>query len=320
MEQDTKNKNGAPSSDTTSALFVSARKKQLEQQEAERRAKEKEDQRLAAEAEVQRLEQEVLERKRKAEEEARQVEEGAHTKKEKAAANPDTVLGTPSKKGKGINKALLNKKLFIIGGAAAAVLIVVIIVAVVIGTRPKEVTIANAEAGAIITLEDMGGAPAGMQRFSDDTIGLAFTYPSQWIAEFYKAGGGNPQCDFVLVAPESEQQTLIMNCNYSAKYNSYIDGGGTDGNALVEALIVDSGLLAHYKMSDLLDLEYLPVQQNVDGSIQYNAIWSFSSGASGFAALAVYEDRSVAAGTVVVTVGEDDTKYIDVIIGSVEVW
>lgn len=319
MEQDTRNKNGAPSSDTTSALFVSARKKQLEQQEAERRAKEKEEQRLAAEAEVQRLEQEVLERKRKAEDESRQVTEEARVKKGKTA-DPKAVPGTPSKKGKGIDKALQNKKMLIIGGAAAAVLIIVIIAAAVIVSRPKEVTIANAEAGAIITLEDMGGAPSGMQRFSDDTIALAFTYPSKWVAEFYKAGGGNPQCDFVLTAPESEPNTLIMNCNYSEKYNSYINGGGTDGNALVEALIVDAGLLAHYKVSDLLDLEYLPVQENVDGSIQYNAIWSFANGASGFAAMAVYEDRSVASGTVVVTAEEDDTKYIDAILGSVEVW
>ncbi len=49
MDQDNKNTTGAPSNDTTSALFVSARKKQLEQQEADRRAREKEEQRLAAE-------------------------------------------------------------------------------------------------------------------------------------------------------------------------------------------------------------------------------------------------------------------------------
>lgn len=76
-ENDKKVNGGAPSSDTTSALFVSARKKQLEQQEAERRAKEKEEQRLAAEAEVRRLEREVEERRRKAEEDARQAEEDA---------------------------------------------------------------------------------------------------------------------------------------------------------------------------------------------------------------------------------------------------
>jgi len=77
MDQDNKTPTGAPSSDTTSALFVSARKKQLEQQEAERAAREKEEQRLAAEAEVQRLEREVEERRLRAAEEARRVEEDA---------------------------------------------------------------------------------------------------------------------------------------------------------------------------------------------------------------------------------------------------
>ncbi len=116
MDQDKKNTTGAPSSDTTSALFVSARKKQLEQQEAEQRAKEKEEQRLAAEAEVRRLEAEVEERRRKAAEEAKRVEleaaeqkrraeedarriaEEARLKKAQAAENPDAVLGAPPQK------------------------------------------------------------------------------------------------------------------------------------------------------------------------------------------------------------------------------
>lgn len=84
MDQDKKTNSGAPSSDTTSALFVSARKKQLEQQEAERKAKEQEEQRLAAEAEVRRLEAEVEERRRKAEEEARRVEQEAAEKRKQA--------------------------------------------------------------------------------------------------------------------------------------------------------------------------------------------------------------------------------------------
>jgi hypothetical protein len=75
MENENKTTSGAPSSDTTSALFVSARKKQIEQQETERLAKEKEEKRLAAEAEVRRLEQEVADRKRKAEEDAKAAEE-----------------------------------------------------------------------------------------------------------------------------------------------------------------------------------------------------------------------------------------------------
>jgi hypothetical protein len=100
MENDNKNTSGAPSSDTTSALFVSARKKQIEQQETERLAKEKEEKRLAAEAEVRRLEQEVADRKRKAEEDAKAAEEEAKRVAEEskakiaaAASNPDAVLG-----------------------------------------------------------------------------------------------------------------------------------------------------------------------------------------------------------------------------------
>ncbi len=341
MEQDTRNKSGAPSSDTTSALFVSARKKQLEQQEEERRAREKEDQRLAAEAEVHRLEQEVLERKRKAEEEARQVAQEARAKKAQAAVDPDAVLGAAPQKTRGIKlpgikqtgtnadgegtkneaeKVPMNKKMLMIGGAAAAVLVIVIIIFAVVINRSKDVTIASAEAGAIIALEDMGGAPAGMKRFSDEAMGIAFNYPSQWITEFYKAGGGNAQYDFVMAAPEGADDTVIMVANYSEKYNSYISGGGTDGNALVESLIGDAGLLIHYKISDLTDLNYLSTNQNADGSTQFNASWTFANDTSGYAALAVYEDRNVAVGTVVIMTGEDRIDAIEAILLSTEVW
>ena len=81
MDENNNNQSGSQPADNTSALFVTARKKQLEQQEAERVAKEKEDQRLAAEAEVRRLEAEVEERRRRAEEEARRVEAEAAEKK-----------------------------------------------------------------------------------------------------------------------------------------------------------------------------------------------------------------------------------------------
>ncbi|MDR1589325.1 MAG: hypothetical protein LBS51_03950 [Oscillospiraceae bacterium] len=176
MDQDNKNSSGAPSSDTTSALFVSARKKQLEQQETERRAKEKEEQRIAAEAEVRRLEQEVEERKRRVEEEAaeqkrqaeeetRRIAEEARAKNAEAAANPDAVLGAPAAKSKlpglklpraaasssaspppsnptsppggGAQKPAMNKKLLlIIGGAVLAVLAIVIVIFAVTGGGP----------------------------------------------------------------------------------------------------------------------------------------------------------------------------------------
>ena len=86
MSQDNNTPDGAPPDDITSALFVSARKKQLEQQEAERIAREKEEQRLAAEAEVQRLELEVEERRRRVAEEARLADEEARRIEEEARA------------------------------------------------------------------------------------------------------------------------------------------------------------------------------------------------------------------------------------------
>lgn len=86
MSSDDQKKNAANTpEDNTSALFVSARKKQLEQQEAERRAKEKEDERRKAEEEVQRLEAEVAERKRKAEEEARRVAQEEEQRRQEEA-------------------------------------------------------------------------------------------------------------------------------------------------------------------------------------------------------------------------------------------
>ncbi len=72
---DNLNNHGAPSSDDTSALFVSARKKQLAQQEEQRVAAEKEAARKAAEEEVRRLEAEVAQRKRKAEEDAIRIQQ-----------------------------------------------------------------------------------------------------------------------------------------------------------------------------------------------------------------------------------------------------
>lgn len=199
MDQENKNNTGAPSDDTTSALFVSTRKKQLEQQEAERRAREKEEQRLAAEAEVRRLEQEVEERRRKAEEDARRVTaeaeeeakriaEEARAKKARAAENPDEVLGVqPEKKeiklpgfpgspkagstpaagaptgGAAAAKTPQNKKLLLII-AAVAVVLVIVIIAVIVG----------------------GGGKGGVeldQRYINGQKGFDFLYPSGWIID-----------------------------------------------------------------------------------------------------------------------------------------
>jgi hypothetical protein len=92
MAQDNENDSGAHSTDATSALFVSARKKQIEQQEAERREKEREEARLAAEAEVRRLEEEVEERRRKTEEEKKLAEEEAKRAQEEMKAKKDASL------------------------------------------------------------------------------------------------------------------------------------------------------------------------------------------------------------------------------------
>ena len=125
MAEENKNGSGAPSTDTTSALFVSARKKQLEQQEEARRAKEKEAQRLSAEAEVRRLEQEVEERRRKAEEAALLVETQAREKREQArdgnsaSTAPMTGVQQPAltKTAKKVGKTVF----IIIGGICIAV-------------------------------------------------------------------------------------------------------------------------------------------------------------------------------------------------------
>ncbi len=82
---DKENKNtNAPSSDSTPALFVSSRKKQLEEQETQRIAAEKEAQRLEAEAEVKRLEEEVRKRKIQAQEDAKRIELEAEQRKKEA--------------------------------------------------------------------------------------------------------------------------------------------------------------------------------------------------------------------------------------------
>jgi hypothetical protein len=191
MDQNKKSASGAPSSDTTSALFVSARKKQLEQQEAERRAKEKEDQRLAAEAEVRRLEDEVEERRRKAEEdkvhaeeEAKRIAEEARARQTQAAEAPDAVLGAQSQKkdiklpgadilsglsGGAAAKALPNKKLLIIIGAAvAAVLAIVILVVALGGNKTPYLTAGGLDIRGIFYSADAPGDSVSF--FEDGTL------------------------------------------------------------------------------------------------------------------------------------------------------
>ncbi|MDR0549150.1 MAG: hypothetical protein LBI10_07055 [Deltaproteobacteria bacterium] len=143
MVQDKKTPNVAPSTDTTSALFVSARKKQIEQQEAERRAKEKEEARLAAEAEVRRLEQEVEERRQKAERDKVQVEADAASAaaaakrkleddfaaslRQPSPGAPAPDVARPSAQP---TKGSLKKILPIAGGALGLIILVIVLIAV----------------------------------------------------------------------------------------------------------------------------------------------------------------------------------------------
>ncbi len=158
------NNQGAPSSDDTSALFVSARKRQLAEQEEQRVASEKEAARRAAEEEVRRLEAEVAERKRKAEEDAariqrEEIERRRQAEIEKArieaelqsAANrqysptynthapPYAQVATGSTIVSKANKNILDglladkKKLGIVVGAVVGVVILVVLLALLLG-------------------------------------------------------------------------------------------------------------------------------------------------------------------------------------------
>ncbi len=165
------NNQGAPSSDETSALFVSARKKQLAEQEEQRLAAEKQAARLAAEEEVRRLEAEVAERKRKAEADAVQIQQEEEERRRqaeiekariaselKSAANtqyaPPTNNAPPPPYGQVatgstvavkpaanmVNDLLADKKkLAIVAGAAVGALVVIILLASLFsgGAKPR---------------------------------------------------------------------------------------------------------------------------------------------------------------------------------------
>ena len=201
MDQDNKNTTGAPSNDTTSALFVSARKKQLEQQEADRRAREKEEQRLAAEAEVRRLEREVEDRRRKAEEDAKKADEDARRiaeesrqKQAQAASNPDAILGAqqekkeiklpsmpkmpkisapvkqekPAKPAGGAataTKAPMNTKMLAIIGGGVAVVVLIIVLVMTMGGG------------------DRGGGADLPNNYISNSLGIDFSYPTGWVVE-----------------------------------------------------------------------------------------------------------------------------------------
>ncbi len=162
MDNNERKTQNAPSSDSTSALFVSSRKKQLEEQEAQRIAAEKEAQRLAAEEEVRRLEREVEQRKIQAEEDAKRIEAEsierrkqaqidakkaeAEARKAAAAKSPSAVTSTVSATASATATAVKEKssslvsdvmadkkKMMIAGGGILGVILAIVLIIVLAG-------------------------------------------------------------------------------------------------------------------------------------------------------------------------------------------
>ncbi len=183
------NNQGAPSSDNTSALFVSARKKQLAQQEQERIAAEKEAARIAAEEEVSRLEAEVEQRKQRAQEDAYRIEQENEERRRQAEAAmshmpqgaqyappsqpqapqpissnmPHGQVATGSTFGSATpaapNSLLANKQLLIIIGASVgAFIILIIILAAIFSGGSKPMFTYNMDENSYIILNEDGTA------------------------------------------------------------------------------------------------------------------------------------------------------------------
>lgn len=157
-------KMGAPQSDETSALFVTARKKQLADQEAQRKAAEEEQKRLAAEAEVRRLEAEVAARKQQAEAEQRRLEQETEARRRQAeadaraaerAAKQHVPAQPQAATAKKPPMKAPNKKTLLLAGIGAAVVIVGIVLALVLGGGKKGATV---EAGDPMEITDLLGA------------------------------------------------------------------------------------------------------------------------------------------------------------------
>ncbi|HWS29948.1 MAG TPA: hypothetical protein VN512_07510 [Clostridia bacterium] len=235
MDQQNNGNTGAPSTDTTSALFVSARKKQLEQQEAERQAKEREAERLAAEAEVRRLEQEVAERKRRAQEEAQRVEQEAQRAEQEAAtrrqqaqqeaqqaaaqAAPPVAYAAP--KQDGAHKAKFNlplNKWVLIGGGAVLLLAVILIVAL-----------------------SAGGGSVNAKNFTGEVLstdGLSVSYPETW-SGYMLAGNGAG-----LYLEEDDGLSVLAVMDVTDGLNSAI-ANGADAVTAAEGFLYDvAGLFA----------------------------------------------------------------------------
>lgn len=255
MDQKNSSNTGAPSTDTTQALFVSARKKQLEQQEAERLAKEREEERLAAEAEVRRLEQAVAERKRRAQEEALRVEEEAARRREQAEldakqaaeeaararaaaqeAPPPSSKPAPAQKAAkqarqtgqtrqfeqtGQTGAKSNKIALIAGGAVLLVVAVVLVIVLAGGGGNK----ANAV------------NPETFSNYISSEDGLGIRYPGGWTGEtVYESTG--------LFLQSGDKQSTVFALSLEDVLQSAAEEGTDALTAVEDTLYLVAGMFA----------------------------------------------------------------------------
>ncbi|MEA4924240.1 MAG: hypothetical protein VB084_02925 [Syntrophomonadaceae bacterium] len=325
MEEDKKSNPGAPATDTTSALFVSARKKQLQQQEEEQRAREKEEKRLEAEAEVRRLEQEVEDRKRKveeearkAEEEARRIAEEARARKAEAEANPDAILGKAPEAqpaGKGFNMPKIGvgkpsrdkaapspapgretapKAQPAAGSAAKDGLAAKVDKKMIplIGGAAAVVVIAII---AIVMLTGSGGLPSGFKEYANSEAGLTFAANENWTQgteawdSFYYPILG------VWTADEKYGAFLV---NFSYEYQE-MAGEGLNGNDIL-------GEFVYMLSDDIPDIEYVSdiTYQKTDQADRYAADVNIDSRPYS-ASVSIYPDGSCVAALVSSSTPED---------------
>lgn len=337
MEEDKKSNPGAPATDTTSALFVSARKKQLQQQEEEQRAREKEEKRLEAEAEVRRLEQEVAERKRKveeearkAEEEARRIAEEARARKAEAEANPDAILGKAPEAqpaGKGFNMPKLGagkpgrdkaapspdpgrkttpEAQPALGSAAkdgrAAKVNKKMIP--MIGGAAAVVLIAII---AIVMITGSGGLPDGFKKYASTEAGLTFAAHETWKQEIEASDSFYYPMLGVWAAKDEYGVFLV---NFSREYRE-LAGEGLKGNDILGEFV--------YLLSDnTLDIEYTSdiAYQKTGQADRYVANVNIDSRPYS-ASISIYPDGSCVAAMVSSNTPED--KNLQVVLDSAAV-
>ncbi len=192
---DEKRNQGTPG-DETSALFVTARKKQLEEQEVQRKAAEEEAKRRAAEEEVRRLEAQVAQRKRDAEEESRRIAQEAEERRRKAqedavqeermraqgappsaaaSAAPAASTATPAPKpaASAVAKAPAQKKMnpmILFGAIGGGVVLIVAVVLIVIFAMPPKSEPALTEPLALDATYNQNG--------------YSFSYPTAWKVDY----------------------------------------------------------------------------------------------------------------------------------------